>query len=556
MSQKVARVDPKTLRVESIKVSNSARYIDSLLEMPDGSIWAGTSTGIAVVRRKRKYLTSEPVQDPLVDRSYINRLARAANSDVLALADSGLFRCSGGRWSKIALPAYLHGSDSNDLLPLEDGYLLLGADATVAQLKIAGDTVIDSRHFSHDDIPASSVQFLGRDAAGNLWVGGDEGVARNDHDTWRTFTTEDGLVWDDTDARAFYADRDGSVWIGTSGGLSRYRARDSGTGTPALPEPHFEAQVAGQPVSGNSLQAFGWKNATLTAMFSPLVYRHASAIAFHYRLAGLEETWTTSVDGQVRYSNLPPGSYILEVQTVDKELHLKSKVRQVAFTVLAPWWRRWPFELAALIAVGALLSRLIRWRVRYLVRRRALEHQATKDFLTKAWNRNAGMEILEREFSRARRESAPLVIALADIDHFKHINDTYGHVAGDAALRETAARLHDAIRSYDTVVRYGGEEFLLILPGVKEEHDAWQRLAQIHQSVRATPVLFQGHIIAVTCSFGAIFIETVEAGTSESYIQQADRALYQAKHAGRDRIEFVTLRAQASVSSSAPHLQK
>jgi diguanylate cyclase (GGDEF)-like protein len=253
---------------------------------------------------------------------------------------------------------------------------------------------------------------------------------------------------------------------------------------------------------------------------------------------------------------LPPGSYSLEVQTVDQELHLKSKVRQVAFTVLAPWWQRWPSELAALLAFGALLSQLIRWRVRYLVRRRALEEQATKDNLTRVWNRNAGMEILEREFSRARREGAPLVIALADIDRFKHINDTYGHVGGDAVLRETGARLQDAVRSYDTVVRYGGEEFLLILPGLKGEDDAWQRIGQIHQSVRATPVLFQGHTISVTCSIGAILVEAIGSRTPEYFIQQADGALYRAKHGGRDRIEFADLKTQTPASSSAPHLQE
>jgi diguanylate cyclase (GGDEF)-like protein len=542
MSQKIMRVDPKTFQTEAIKVTDSARYVDSLLEMADGSVWAGTSTGISIVRRERGRLTSESVRDPLMNDRYIFKLLHAGNGDILVLANSGLFRYSGGHWSQIILPPDLRELEFSDFVLLPDGQLLLVGESTAVQLRIAGDSAIDSRILSSDDVPFRAVQFAGHDTAGNLWLGGDEGLARNHNDNWRTFTTEDGLVWDDTDARAFYADPDGSVWIGTSGGLSHFRAPEPDISTSVLHEPLVEAHVGGHAIFPDSIQRIASKNATLAATFSSRSYRHESAIAFHYRLNGLEETWTTSADGQIRYSNLSPGFYTLEVETVDKELHLKSKVSQITFIVLAPWWQRWPIELLALIATGIFLQQLVRLRIRQLVQRRALEEQATKDSLTRVWNRNAGMEILERELSRASREQAPILIALADIDHFKRINDTFGHIAGDIALRATASRLQGSVRTYDTVVRYGGEEFLLILPGVKEE-DAWQRMAQIHQSVRTKPVMFEAQPISVTCSFGAILVKTVESENPAYFIQQADRALYQAKNAGRDRIEFANLDA-------------
>ena len=178
-----------------------------------------------------------------------------------------------------------------------------------------------------------------------------------------------------------------------------------------------------------------------------------------------------------------------------------------------------------------------------------LRTNAMYDSLTGLLNRAAIMDSLGQELDRAARESRPLGVLLCDIDHFKRVNDTWGHPAGDAVLREVAQRLRSSLRSYDKIGRYGGEEFLLVLPAC--DRCSGVALAErLRHSIEATPVSLGAEMgaeaIAVTASLGIAIADASSQGCMDALIQAADTALYRAKGQGRNRVEIAQPEAEAS----------
>ncbi len=169
--------------------------------------------------------------------------------------------------------------------------------------------------------------------------------------------------------------------------------------------------------------------------------------------------------------------------------------------------------------------------------REALREQATRDPLTCVWNRYAILDTLNRETSRAAREGASLGVIMVDLDHFKKVNDTHGHPAGDAVLREAARRMQLCLRSYDSVGRYGGEEFLVVLPGSSGAHAA-ELAERLRWVIGHEPVAAWNLSISIAASFGVTAIEKGSVASAEDLIRIADAALYRAKEAGRNRVEW------------------
>jgi diguanylate cyclase (GGDEF)-like protein len=198
----------------------------------------------------------------------------------------------------------------------------------------------------------------------------------------------------------------------------------------------------------------------------------------------------------------------------------------------ASWWTAENLARTLTVAILAILAVLLWVSVKaYRVR----SHQARHDSLTGLPNRRSTLEYLERQMARAMRERSPIGAILADVDHFKKVNDTYGHQAGDAVLRKMSEILTVALRPYDAVGRYGGEEFLIVVPNCDEA--TANEIAE-RMRVRIMEEVFSfvpGQKFNVTCSFG-VAIASGGQWNVDSTLAAADRALYTAKNSGRNRV--------------------
>jgi diguanylate cyclase (GGDEF)-like protein len=141
---------------------------------------------------------------------------------------------------------------------------------------------------------------------------------------------------------------------------------------------------------------------------------------------------------------------------------------------------------------------------------------------------------LDAALARARLRNSSVCVALIDLDHFKNINDTFGHVAGDEVLREAARRLSSAIRSTDAIGRYGGEEFLIVFNEMEPDHGL-ARSELVRQALCQWPVRWEGKEIAVTCSIGVAASEA-DYDSASALVSSADHAMYAAKMRGRNRV--------------------
>ena len=166
----------------------------------------------------------------------------------------------------------------------------------------------------------------------------------------------------------------------------------------------------------------------------------------------------------------------------------------------------------------------------------ANQHLAAYDALTGVVNRRALLQVLEREVAQAARTASPYALVLLDIDHFKAVNDTRGHLAGDQVLRHVSQVLRARLRGQDLLGRYGGEEFLVLLPGT-DLAGALQVAEGLRQAVQDAPCPWSGGSIAVTISLGVCAARPHAPGCAEALIDAADQALYAAKQAGRNRVQ-------------------
>jgi two-component system, cell cycle response regulator len=197
-----------------------------------------------------------------------------------------------------------------------------------------------------------------------------------------------------------------------------------------------------------------------------------------------------------------------------------------------------PFDVDELRARVRAGKRILDLQAALIHAKDDLQFAAAHDPLTRLWNRGAIIDLLKREVSRRQRTRDPLGVVMADIDHFKKINDTHGHLVGDAVLQEVTKRLAEDVRPYDAVGRYGGEEFLIVFPGCNAKN-LIVGAERLRRCIADQPIETSVGRISVTVSLGLASVEQDEKETldSETFLRNADEALYAAKARGRNRLE-------------------
>ncbi len=527
--------------------------VHQLLFDAEGRLWICTDRGLYVIADPRRAPVPLAVESlhALLGPAEVGVLSgcRDAGGRLWFAGPRGLARLEDGRWSLPPLPRSDHDfsrvvCDGDTLWLIESrGARVWRADTTQPQPRL--------RQFEHPLLEGRVLMSALVDRRHWLWLATDNGLMVWNGRRWRAFNEQSGLVGDDANQGALYEDRDGSIWIGAGNGMSHVLRPESLFPPPAVPL-HLEAARYGGAALGGA--GTPWNGGALDVQVTAPVLQNHEALSYRYRLLGQEEAWSHSDNGALRYAALAPGEYRLQVVAEHATSQASSAMLELPLTITPPWWRtRWAYAGAALLAFG-LIGLLHRYRVGRVLRQRALlerrvaertaeleasreEHRlrALKDGLTKAWNRTA---LMERLALLTAPGAGPFLLVLLDLDHFKKVNDTHGHLAGDEVLREMVRRIQAQLRASDIVGRYGGEEFMLLLPGL-DLAGGGRRLEQLHREVCAAPVDIDGFgPLPVTCSGGVVVGRADLQLTAEQWIALADQALYRAKALGRNRLEY------------------
>ncbi|MDC8829879.1 diguanylate cyclase [Alteromonas gilva] len=430
------------------------------------------------------------------------------------------------------------------------------------------------------------------DQGHNIWLSSNRGIMRFDRHQidqylagqttalkYELFGESDGLQSAQANGGSMQAaalDHNGSIWFATSKGASRVDPgeleRFAATRLPVVIE---GVKVNGKAIPRAQAGRLSAGTNRVELQFAGLGFVMPQRIQYRTQLMGFDNEWIErGTNNTAEYTSLPPGDYRFLVTAAYPQGSWNEQYASYSFSVAPHFWQRPIFWLAMLLTSAALVFVVHRWRLRSLKRsaellsaqvaaktlelkqqadhlravdreRSALlaeikrqahefEQQARLDSLTGLANRRAFDEALERECALARRNQLPLCLALLDIDHFKQVNDFYTHAVGDEILKLVAHEIDRHCRQADTLARWGGEEFALLLPdsGIPDVKDISER---IRAAVAGIDCSALGPNLQVTISIGAA--QYIGGEPLERLLSRTDALLYKAKQNGRNRIE-------------------
>ena len=519
--------------------------VNQILRGDGDRLWLMTEGGI--------YSLDDVSRQPALPR-HLDGISGPVTSAVLA-ADGTLWLIQRGqllhRHADGSIVTVVRNWDQPGFFPLaiaiekHGSIWIAGAGGGAYRLDIANDRVVRSERFTTPDILSSTAVSVLVDHRGWVWVGSESGVSVFDGSRWVSADAGVGLVSNDLSQGGLFEDSDGSIWIGTGRGLSHLMEPNS-----LFEKQAFRPVITSVMLGGSRYaeRAVAYSREPLTLGFGAL--ETVSDVRFRYRMDGVDKSWADTGTGEARYPSMPPGHHRFTVIAYDPLTHQSSAPISVVLRMNYPWWRWWPIEALYGLAGAAVIYGAWRLRYGYLLRQQRILHrevelrtkeireaqaalllQATQDSLTGLLTRG---EVQKRLVEALAREDPPcqLTIGLVDIDHFKRINDHFGHLAGDEILREMGQRLRAALQSGEHAGRYGGEEILIVLGGAGKA--GLIRTQDLKIAICGQPFVLEDEVLQVTCSVGVA--QTRHADDWKTLIGRADKALYHAKAQGRDRV--------------------
>jgi diguanylate cyclase (GGDEF)-like protein len=483
--------------------------------------------------------------DKASDGSALNRCRRLAirrAGGVWMTSGDRVFECDGDTVVPVSeKPPLPTGGDLSALYEDRVGRIWAGQDAGLARREADGVWKVLNKT---PGFANHHVFFIGAERSGTVWVGTARGVYRFlPDDTVQPLMPEDGLAGFETNQGGFFCDAQGGVWTGTVTGLSRY---DSQRYDPNLTPPEVvleAAALSNKTIPFPVALDLPWSQRSVTFRIALLAFKGHPRCAYRARMEGLEQDWLPlSRASELRYTNLPKGTHNLTLQAVN-ESGVWGEMVTLPIRVRPPFWLAWWFQATAFILVVGAAVGGHRWRTHLLKQRNVdlertvaertlalekanedLTRLATYEPLTGLLNRRA---ILERLEAHSGRRCGCILV---DLDHFKAVNDHLGHAEGDRVLRQMAAGIKGTLRDGDTMGRYGGDEFLLVLPGadLPALESVAKRICEMTLTVGAG-----GDTVTVSTSCGVVSVPGGPPMDQTALLATADALLYEVKAAGR-----------------------
>ena len=570
------------LQLPSMFAPLAAAQVNGIVRTGDGDLWIATSEGLYQLRdgRLRRYAQADGLDDARVRYFHRTREGRT-----LAGTQGGLFEMRGERFAPVGIDSGLSpGLDVTAITQLADGRLVIGT-------LIEQSYVLDGGHWHtlgrEQGLPANSPFFL-TEHAGYLWAAGIRGIARVPladlaglasgrlprvrgemvlNERGDPMSGQQGFCCNGAgNSKGFL--RGDSLWLPTRDGIVVLDTA-SIVKNPFRPNVVIErVQVRDQWQPATALRdgALPADSRDLSFEFTVLSFQDPQSVGVEYRLLGYDRDWRpgNALQRSARFTNLPPGAYTFEVRGFNNAGVASAAPARLPVSIRARFHETTLFLalsallLASVVYAGyrlqrhrhrlqrGLLEGLIQQRTEALeVANHRLEDASQTDPLTALRNRRymanqipADLAYYDRQIQQGAHQGEVMMFALVDIDHFKAINDTHGHAAGDRALQQFAQVLGGLVRNGDYVVRWGGEEFLLVFRPMPTRN-----LAVIGERVRSAVANRAFDIggatpLRLTCSIGLseypLFRDhRVQLGW-ETMVELADQALYYVKTHGRD----------------------